>query len=150
MVDSTGDPAHAWWRDGLPFACTQCGKCCEARGEVAHVYVGEEDQERLAGHLGLSRRAFLSRYTRSEDGGYRGLRFVDGRCIFLDGTRCRVHEAKPTQCRTWPFWPELLASPEAYREEVQDFCPGSRAPGPVVPAASIARQLEETEQALED
>jgi Fe-S-cluster containining protein len=29
-------------------------------------------------------------------------------CAFLDGARCTVYEARPTQCRTFPFWKENL------------------------------------------
>lgn len=149
MVDSTSSSVP-WWGDGLPFSCSQCGKCCEAREDVAHVYVGREDQVRLAAHLGLSLQAFRKRYTRFEDGGYLGLRFENGHCIFLDGKSCSVHESKPTQCRTWPFWPELLENPEAYRTEVLEFCPGSQVEAPIVSAQSIADQALATEEALED
>lgn len=149
MVDSTSS-SPPWWAAGLPFSCSQCGKCCESRGDVAHVYVGRADQERLASHLGLSLQVFRKRYTRFEPGGYLGLRFENGSCIFLDGKSCSVHEAKPVQCRTWPFWPELLQDPETYRKEVLEFCPGSQAETPIVPAESIAAQALATDEAIQD
>lgn len=143
-------PPHGpWWSSGLAFACTSCGKCCEARGEYQHVYVNRGERRRLAEHLGLSARDFLERYTTADENGYRTLRFVEGRCPFLDGKLCRVHPVKPTQCRTWPFWNELLADPETYRREVLDFCPGS-ACGAVIPAARIRREDAATERALHD
>lgn len=132
----------AWWKDGLPFGCTQCGKCCHARGEVNHVAVNAQEQKDLARHLGLGLREFRKRFTEQDADGYRGLRFEDGHCVFLQGARCSVHDAKPVQCRTWPFWPELLKSRAAYAREVQSFCPGSRS-GTLVPAAEIQRQLRE-------
>jgi Fe-S-cluster containining protein len=43
-------------------------------------------------------------------------------CIFWrEG--CAVYEARPLQCRTYPFWSELLASAEIWRETAAD-CPG--------------------------
>jgi len=138
-----------WWNDGLPFACTQCGKCCHAHGEMTKVYVNYQDRKRLAEHFGVNLANFNRRYTQSEDSGHRSLRFVDGHCIFLEGTVCSVHDAKPTQCGTWPFWQELLVSEETYREDVMDFCPGSNAAGPVVSAASIRQQMEATDEALD-
>ena len=38
------------------------------------------------------------------------------RCALLDEEKgqCSVYEARPVQCRTWPFWPENLESPEAW------------------------------------
>jgi Fe-S-cluster containining protein len=131
-----------WWEAGLPFACTRCGKCCHARGEVSHVAVGRREQEDLARHLGLELPEFQERFTEADEAGYRGLRFEGGRCVFLRGAECSVHAAKPVQCRTWPFWPELLRSREAYAREVQSFCPGS-VRGALVPAAEIRRQLRE-------
>lgn len=131
-----------WWEAGLPFACTQCGKCCHAREGYDHVGLSRREQRRLARFLGLPLRDFLGRYTRRDADGHVALRFVAGRCILLDGKVCSVHAAKPVQCRTWPFWPELLRSRAAYAREVQSFCPGSLV-GPRVPAAAIRRQLRE-------
>lgn len=136
----------AWWEAGLPFACTRCGRCCHARNGYEHVRLNRREQRRLARRLGLRLRDFLDRYTRRTEDGHVGLRFVDGHCILLDGVECSVHDARPTQCRTWPFWPELLASRAAYAREVRSFCPGSTA-GPLVPAAEIRRQLRELAQA---
>lgn len=144
-----------WWKDGLPFGCTQCGKCCHARGEpghpdeIAHVAVNEAEQQDLARHLGLDLREFQDRFTEADEDGYRGLRFEQGHCVFLDGAHCTVHEAKPVQCRTWPFWPELLRSRAVYAREVQSFCPGSLR-GTLVPAAEIRRQLRELAASLDE
>ncbi len=138
-----------WWKNGLPFACTRCGKCCHARGDTDQVSVGPRESRALAGHLGLSLREFHARFTVRGEHGYRTLRFVDGHCVFLVGSSCSVHAAKPVQCRTWPFWPELLATRAAYAREVQSFCPGSRG-GDFVPAAEISRQLRELAEAEAD
>ena len=140
-------PEEPWWAEGLPFACTQCGKCCTAHGGYQFVYVNEGERRRLARHLGISRARFLERYTDSDEDGYPVLRFVDGRCVFLEGKRCRVHEAKPVQCGTWPFWLELLEDRETYQREVLEFCPGSKQ-GRRVPASRIRDAVERTEAAL--
>lgn len=136
-----------WWADGLPFSCQQSGKCCHQRGGYGYVYVNARERQRIADELGVSLGSFNRRFTRSEEDGARVLRFVDGACIFLQDGLCSVHEVKPVQCRTWPFWEELLASPEVYEREVRAFCPGSRQ-GPRVDPRSIRAQMEETEAAL--
>ena len=39
-------------------------------------------------------------------------------CYFLDERgRCRVHAVKPAQCRSYPFWPEILSSAVTWRAE---------------------------------
>ncbi len=139
--------SEPWWKAGLPFSCQQSGKCCHQRGGYGYVYVNPTERQRLAEHFGLSLGAFNRKYTVSEEDGSRILRFVDRACVFLEDGLCSVHENKPVQCRTWPFWEELLESPETYAREVKSFCPGSHS-GPVVAASEIRAQMEETEAAL--
>jgi Fe-S-cluster containining protein len=44
---------------------------------------------------------------------------VNDRCIFLgaDGKQCSIYEARPIQCRTYPFWPRLLSDPKEWSKE---------------------------------
>lgn len=116
--------SHAPPADAYPFRfrCQRSGNCC-ARPEGV-VEVGPADIARIAKHLKVSEGAVRARYVAR-----RGDRLIDapgGRCVFLaDGreTTCRIYPARPKQCRTWPFWPELLRSPETLREAMR-LCPG--------------------------
>lgn len=97
------------------------------------MWLGPRDVARLAEHLGLSVPDFLTRYTREvavegQDEPGISLARAPGGCIFLDEDRnaCRVHPARPTQCRAFPFWPANLDSAEAWRREVVALC-GERA-----------------------
>lgn len=52
-------------------------------------------------------------------------------CTFLDRTTdpgralCRVYQARPAQCRTWPFWPENMSTPQAWKDaKARTPCPG--------------------------
>jgi Fe-S-cluster containining protein len=41
-----------------------------------------------------------------------------GGCVFLSANgQCGIYETRPLQCRTYPFWPSLLATPEDWEEE---------------------------------
>lgn len=69
--------------------------------------------------------AFERQYVR-EIGIRKSLKEYDnGDCVFLDPqTRgCGVYQARPRQCRTWPFWDSNLASPESWAETAE-VCPG--------------------------
>ena len=54
----------------------------------------------------------------------RTLNWDDEKCVFLGEKGCTVYEARPEQCRTWPFWPENLKR-EVWAKEIVPFCPGA-------------------------
>jgi len=43
-----------------------------------------------------------------------------GACIFLDSRgQCEIYAVRPVQCRTYPFWPEVVGSAAAWRSEAR-------------------------------
>jgi len=60
---------------------------------------------RLASALNLDETDFVERFTRlAENRAQLSLRDAeDGACVFLDQDRCSVYEARPQQCRIFPF-----------------------------------------------
>lgn len=132
-----------WYADGLRFECTRCGRCCTGEG---HVWVGQNRIREMAGFLGLSVEAFSSRYVRLIGG---RLALVDkprhADCIFWERDQgCAVYPVRPAQCRTFPFWPEHLESPRAWRELAREVPGVGR--GPRHGAAEIRRRLGESER----
>ena len=103
---------------GLRFECTGCGDCCRVRGQYAHVYLNTEEVRALADFHGMSVRRFKRRFTFVDAEGWRQLAFEGDRCVFLDSQsqRCTVYAARPIQCRTFPFWRELVDDGEWTRE----------------------------------
>ena len=113
-----------WWSEGIQFECQGSGKCCTSHGEFGYVFLTLEDRQRMAKHLKISTLSFTRKYcdklgpafhlkedTKNPD------------CMFLKNKRCSIYEGRPTQCRTWPFWPEVMAA-KAWKKEVVSFCPG--------------------------
>jgi len=103
------------------FVCQPgCTTCCQRRG---FVYLTDDDIARAAEFLGMTAAAFARRYiyrTRN----LRRLRMPrSGQCRFLRPDGCSIHPAKPTQCRVFPFWPELTGSQREWRETAA-WCPG--------------------------
>ncbi len=127
--------------DGLPFECTACGDCCT--GDPGYVWVNDDEIARLAAHLGLTPAAFEAEHVRKVGSRRSLFERMSGDCVLFDPAtrRCTVYEARPVQCRTWPFWSDNLASPEAW-EETCEVCPGSGR-GPLVPVQAIRARLRE-------
>ena len=111
-----------WYSDGLRFSCHQCNNCCRG-AQPGWVYVSPAQIERLERSLDLDPRAFKTRYlTQDEDGAPVLQLKANGDCIFWEDG-CSVYPARRRQCRTFPFWPETLESPEAWKE-LRTFCHG--------------------------
>jgi Fe-S-cluster containining protein len=103
------------------FACQPgCTKCCEQEG---FVYLTEEDVPRIAGFLEMTVEDFERRYLyRTEH--QRRLRVAKkAPCVFLKEDGCSIHLVKPTQCRIFPFWPELVENKRNWRKTAA-WCPG--------------------------
>jgi Fe-S-cluster containining protein len=133
----TADPAER----GLRFECTQCGKCCWTRGEYSHVYLTPDDLAALAAAVGLSVAETRKRYTFRDENGWTELDFSGGRCVMLDEKTnlCTVYESRPTQCRTFPFWPEMIRR-GGWTAEAKRICEGV-GNGRVVPKEEAAARL---------
>lgn len=111
-----------FWSEGLRFECQGTGRCCTSRGEYGFVYVSASDRKRIAAALGLDTRTFTRKYCTKSEGWFH-LNNPERDCQFLEGKRCGIYSARPTQCRTWPFWPEHM-TPRGWSKEVASFCPG--------------------------
>jgi hypothetical protein len=126
----------------MRFQCQPgCIRCCEQKG---FVYVTQEDIARIAKHFRLSRTEFRRRYLCGSAELPRFRQPWHKPCPFLLATGCSIHEVKPLQCSSFPFWPELLNSSKERRETAQ-YCPGMNH-GPLVQleaAKAIAVQVQQ-------
>jgi Fe-S-cluster containining protein len=106
---------------GLRFGCTQCGQCCT--GAHGTIFMNREESGRIAQHLGLARGLFLRRFAYPMKGGHSLREKENGDCVFFADGRCAIYTVRPTQCRTYPFWPENLRSEAAWSRACRE-CPG--------------------------
>ncbi|MHC4127582.1 MAG: YkgJ family cysteine cluster protein [Planctomycetota bacterium] len=151
MIPKRTSTAQEWYAEGLRFECTQCGNCCT--GPPGTVWFTPAEAKRMATGLGLEPEAFHERYARVVDGRWslRERRTPAGfDCVFLDrasapeGAVCSIYEVRPAQCRTWPFWPENLASKRVWETvKRRTPCPGM-GEGPVIPAEKIRNLRDAT------
>ncbi|MEE9405036.1 MAG: YkgJ family cysteine cluster protein [Algisphaera sp.] len=153
-------PGEPWYAEGLSFNCTQCGGCCT--GGPGYVWFDDDEAQAMADVVGMDKGAFYQRYAQRKAGRWSldEIRIGRGKydCVFLErpggpesAGRCTIYSARPTQCRTWPFWESNLTSPRAWAEASED-CPGMVLPdevgGNFVPLDQITVELAKNPQGL--
>jgi uncharacterized protein len=109
-----------WYKDGLRFECTQCGHCCT--GAPGYVWVTIQEIYRMAEFLKMRERDFVRMYVRKVNQRMSLIELSNGDCIFYD-KGCKIYPARPAQCRTFPFWKEIVTSPGSW-ERAASECPG--------------------------
>ncbi|MDR3607855.1 MAG: YkgJ family cysteine cluster protein [Oligoflexia bacterium] len=114
--------SEKFWKQGIRFECQGTGRCCASRGSYGYVYLTLEDRRRFAKYFKISTLAFTRRHC-AKTNGYFHLKEIKGDCQFLEGKGCSAYDARPAQCRTWPFWPENMNA-RTWSREVKAFCPG--------------------------
>lgn len=116
-------------KEGYPYAfntsaCEECqGRCCT--GESGYIFVSHTEIEAIAKLLNLSVNDFGVKYLFKK--GYKYSlkeRLYEGsyECVFYDreSNGCTIYEARPKQCRTFPFWDYF----KQRVDEVKEECPG--------------------------
>ena len=115
--------------EGYPYsfdwsACATCqGRCCT--GESGYIYVNKEEIENISKLLKLDIKDFVRDYLYKKGYKYsiKELKYNDSyECVFYDreSNGCGIYDARPLQCRTFPFW-------DYYKTRVDELkleCPG--------------------------
>ncbi|MCX6991306.1 MAG: YkgJ family cysteine cluster protein [Chlamydiae bacterium] len=139
--------ALSWIKEGLKFKCTQCGACCT--GTPGYVWVSDEEIIEMSNFLKVTVEHFIKKFTRNVSGKRALLErpktlpdlSVVYDCTFLKDNVCTLYNYRPRQCRTYPWWPENIASKKAWEDE------GTRCEGINHPDAETI-SLEEIQQQL--
>ncbi|TXD38507.1 YkgJ family cysteine cluster protein [Lujinxingia vulgaris] len=118
------------------FECTRCQRCCARPGQVEF---SAPEAFLAASFLQLPLAELTEAYMQPEGDGW--IIDVDegSPCPFLGKDGCVIHSVKPSQCRTYPFWPELIDEPGAWQAEAA-WCEGI-GQGPVYDDDAIAAIL---------
>jgi len=115
--------------EGYPYAfntdaCATCeGRCCT--GESGYIYVSKAEIIKIAQLLEMDINEFGVQYLFKK--GYKYSlkeRKVDDsyECVFYDKEKngCQIYEARPSQCKTFPFWDYF----KTHVDELKAECPG--------------------------
>jgi len=111
-------------KTNLKFSCTGCGDCCHGRKD-SYILLKQKEAENIRKFLKLSSGWFRRKYLVNLSAESIGIRIEDdGECVFLDNERkCKIYSVRPIQCKTYPFWPELVQTRRAWMAE-SDRCEG--------------------------
>ena len=110
-------------KEDIYFKCEKCGACCAVPGFV-HLTVKEG--RGIAAYLEMDYKKFKKKYMKYILwAGYVLNMKVNGGCIFLKEGKCGIYPARPSQCRTFPFWNEVLKDKNEW-EYVKSYCPGAK------------------------
>jgi len=128
----------------MRFQCQPgCTECCKQRG---YVYLSEEDLVRAADFTGMSAAKFEQAYAIRTPNRLRLRVPREKHCPFLEDGGCSIHPAKPTQCRAFPYWPELLGNAKEWAKTAK-YCPGI-GKGPLVQIRLARAEAAEMKAAL--
>ena len=106
-------------------ACADCkGKCCQ--GASGYIWVNENNINEISAYLDINRDTFLQDYVRLIRGKMslveRQIARDNFACVFFNTktNQCSIYEARPSQCRSFPFWDRFKNNISQIKEE----CPG--------------------------
>lgn len=110
-------------QQALHFECTGCGKCCTG-DEDHYIALSSKEAKRIQEYLGVGERWFKRYYITHLTRNTLTLRLHNGQCAMLDKNgKCRIYPLRPTQCKTYPWWPEILDNKTAWEREAR-HCEG--------------------------
>ncbi len=132
-------------RFNFRFECQSgCTNCCTQPGEV---YLTEDDVTRIAAYLEADPEEFRDAYCETDGSGDLQLQTPKHKaCHFLLEEGCSIHEVKPLQCRTFPFWPQHVRHRRAWKR-LSGNCPGIGV-GPIIPVEEVRSAARTCEDAL--
>lgn len=133
---------NCWYEKGLSFSCTGCGKCCT--GFPGYVWITNEEAQKIAQFLQIPLEKFLVHYVRKLS---RGLSLKEispsYACIFYQDKKCTIYPIRPLQCRSFPWWPEIVKNEENWKN-ASCSCEGiNHKSASLVSAETIQKTLDE-------
>ena len=109
---------------GLQFSCIGCHACC--RHEEGYVFFSADEMAKMCHYLRIPPAIFRKNYTREVSiNGIPRLSLketAEHDCIFWSNG-CTIYPARPLQCSSYPFWPQIVNSTETWNKEAM-YCPG--------------------------
>lgn len=119
-----------WFDKAISFACTSCGKCCKSYNNQIKVYLNTIETIQISDHIGADIDEFQKKYIDIHYDQHQNelisLKSNENKtnCIFLKQNQCSIYEVRPTQCRTYPYWPQHMLGKNTWLKEASSTCEG--------------------------
>jgi len=111
--------------------------------------MSKKEAERIRLHLGITENWFRRRYITHLTRNTLTARMKNGRCTFLNNNgQCKIYRLRPVQCRTYPYWPEIVDNLKSWNQEAK-HCEGINN-GTIVPISEIKQKLAQQLRADQD
>lgn len=89
-----------------------------------YVYLNSKEVKALAVFLGMEEKQFKKQHTDWMPLIGHTLKTPrTGGCIFLKNGKCGVYDARPSQCRSFPYWKDIMKE-SAELERAAGYCKG--------------------------
>ncbi len=88
------------------------------------VWVTLKEIEAISRYLQIELEEFGKNYLRLVDNRLSLIEMPNYDCVFLKQGACEIYPVRPAQCRSFPFWREMLSSRERWENNTA-FCPGA-------------------------
>ena len=103
------------------WACIHCAKCCcDAPNHDRQILLLQSEADEIS----KATEMMITDFSEPSAHDIYALRMKKkaGKCIFLEGAKCRIYEKRPLVCRFYPMW--LTQDNGTYVFGIADECPG--------------------------
>lgn len=141
-----------FYENGVQFECQQCSSCC--RFDPGYVFISDREMVAIAHFLKLEKKQFIDEFcTRVYVYGELKFSIKERKnydCVFWspNSQSCDIYSVRPVQCSTFPFWPSIFMSEDAWKNCGTD-CPGV-GKGRVYSFDEINREIQRSERDIYD
>jgi Fe-S-cluster containining protein len=105
------------------FRCVKCGICCgDTKEKTRHILLLSPEAEQVSKTTLQPTSRFAVKINGAEPYTYEMKKRDDGKCVFLENSRCTIYAVRPLICRFYPFELKSLGD-EKYQFLFTEECP---------------------------
>ena len=105
------------------FRCVKCGICCgDTKEKTRHILLLALEAEQISKTTSKPTSRFALKINSAEPYIYEMKKREDGKCAFLENSRCTIYAVRPLICRFYPFELKSLGD-EKYQFLFTEECP---------------------------